>query len=298
MSGRVRSLLKVLVTSLSLVLAGWIILSGPSAISDPAANPEDPAKEDLTRVAYPSIAGIKWRPQFIRPQDTPDLLFGKDWPLVARFNRIDRRHLYPGMTIKVPEKMDDIRNYTPLPREYEPARRHEKYIVVNITEQWIGAYEYGKLVFSMPAATGKKGTETPTGIFRIDARHRNHTSSLYQTDDNSAQYPMDNAMRFYIGKDNVSYWIHARDLPGKPASHGCVGLFDESMQKRMYGIPEIPVLLDSKKLYDWAVGENEYEDDTGELEELEDGPEVEITGDLPRVLSTTPYRSVVQMSNN
>ncbi|WP_041971997.1 L,D-transpeptidase [Geobacter sp. OR-1] len=291
-------MLKVLVTSLSLVLAGWIILSGPSAISDPAANPEDPAKEDLTRVAYPSIAGIKWRPQFIRPQDTPDLLFGKDWPLVARFNRIDRRHLYPGMTIKVPEKMDDIRNYTPLPREYEPARRHEKYIVVNITEQWIGAYEYGKLVFSMPAATGKKGTETPTGIFRIDARHRNHTSSLYQTDDNSAQYPMDNAMRFYIGKDNVSYWIHARDLPGKPASHGCVGLFDESMQKRMYGIPEIPVLLDSKKLYDWAVGENEYEDDTGELEELEDGPEVEITGDLPRVLSTTPYRSVVQMSNN
>ena len=131
------------------------------------------------------------------------------------------------------------------------------------------------------ATGGKAGTETPTGIFRIDARHRNHTSSLYQVEDKSAQYPMDNAMRFYIGPDNVSYWIHARDLPGRPASHGCVGLFDEAMQNRMFGTPVKPALLDSKKLYDWAVGEAEYEEDTGNLEELEDGPVVEIIGKIP-----------------
>lgn len=282
-----RLLLKSFGAALSLSLAGWIILSGPSAVSEPSANPLDPAKEDLCRVVYPSVEKTKWRPHFIRPHDTIENLFGDDWPLVARFNRIDRRHLYPGMTIKVPVNLEDARNYTPLPGFHEPAKRHEKYILINITEQWIGAYEYGKLLFSMPAATGKKGTETPTGIFRIDARHRNHTSSLYQTDDNSAQYPMDNAMRFYIGPDNVSYWIHARDLPGRPASHGCVGLFDESMQNRMYGIPETPVLLDSQKIYEWAVGENVYEDDTGDLDELEDGPVVEIFGDLPEVLTVT-----------
>jgi hypothetical protein len=286
----VRVFLKILVSSLSLFLAGWIVLSGPSAVSDPAANPDDPAREDLTRIVYPSLEKIEWRPHFMRPNDSPELLFGKDWPLVARFNRIDRRHLYPGMTIKVPVRMDDIRDYTALPRFYEPAKRHEKYILVSITEQWIGAYAYGKLVFSMPAATGKKGTETPTGVFRIDARHKNHTSSLYQTDDKSAQYPMDNAMRFYIGPDNVSYWIHARDLPGKPASHGCVGLFDETMQNRMYDLPENPVLMDSVKLYNWAVGEDEYEDDTGDLEELEDGPVVEIVGELPKVLNESPSR--------
>lgn len=281
-------LLKSLVTVSSVVLAGWIILSGPSAVSEPAASPEDPAREDLPRVVYPSMEKIEWRPRFILPHDSAETLFGDDWSLVARFNRIDRRHLYPGMTIKVPVRMDDIRNYTALPRFYEPARRHDKYILISITEQWIGAYEYGKLKFSMPAATGKKGTETPTGMFRIDARHKNHTSSLYQTDDNTAQYPMDNAMRFHFGEDNVSYWIHARDLPGRPASHGCVGLFDEAMQKRMYGIPEKPVLLDSKKLYDWAVGEEDYEDDNGELEELEDGPVVEIVGELPAVLDKSP----------
>lgn len=241
-------------------------------------------------MVYPSTERIPWRPHFYRPQDSIEALIGKDWPLVARFNRVDRRHIYPGMTIKIPITLEDVRNYSALPAFYEPAKRHDKYILISITEQWIGAYERGKLVFSMPAATGKKGTETPTGIFRIDARHRTHTSSLYQTDDMSAQYPMDNAMRFHIGKDNVSYWIHARDLPGRPASHGCIGLFDEAMQKRMYGIPEKPVLLDSQRMYEWAVGENEYEDDTGELEELENGPIVEITGELPKLLDAAAKR--------
>jgi hypothetical protein len=238
---------------------------------------------------YPSLEKITWRPHFIRPHETIETLFGKDWPVVARFNRIDRRHIYPGMTIKVPENIEEAKTYSALPAFYEPAKRHEKYILISITEQWIGAYSYGKLQFSMPAATGKKGTETPTGIFRIDARHQTHTSSLYQTDDKSAQYPMDNAMRFHIGKDNVSYWIHARDLPGRPASHGCVGLFDEEMQNRMYGIPEEPVLLDSEKMYEWAVGENVYDEDYGDLEELEDGPVVEIIGELPEVLNKSPY---------
>ncbi|HEX9079087.1 MAG TPA: L,D-transpeptidase, partial [Desulfuromonadaceae bacterium] len=132
------------------------------------------------------------------------------------------------------------------------------------------------------------GTETPTGLFRIDARHRNHTSSLYKTANEEEQYPMDNAMRFHIGADNVSYWIHARDLPGRPASHGCIGLYDEEMQKRVFGAPEKPVLKDSQRVYAWAVGEEEYEDDTGELDELEDGPVVEVRGELPTHLSQPP----------
>jgi hypothetical protein len=94
---------------------------------------------------------------------------------------------------------------------------------------------------------------------------------------------MDNAIRFHVGADNVSYWIHARDLPGRPASHGCVGLFDESMQNRVYGTPEEPVLLDSQKLYSWAVGNADYEDDTGGFEELEDGPVVEVAGKNPSI---------------
>lgn len=278
----------VLVTLFTAILVGFTVLRTPSVTDEPAASPTDKAIEDLSRVEYPSLAKIKWHAHFVQPHQTLESLFGNDWIWVARFNRVDRRHVYPGMTIKVPENMADIRNYTPLPKFYEPAARHGKYILVDITEQWLGAYEKGRLVFSAPAATGKATTETPTGMFRIDARHLTHTSSLYKTANDEEQYPMDNAMRFYIGPDNVSYWIHARDLPGRPASHGCIGLFDEEMQNRVFGTPAKPALLDSQKLYEWAVGEDEYGDDYGELDELEDGAAVEVRGSLPRYLDQPP----------
>lgn len=274
---------KILFTLMAILLVA-IIIYKPCATSEPGPSPDDPAREDLSRVEYPSLAAIPWEPRFIRPQDNLEKMFGDDWVYVAYFNRIDRRHVYPGMTIKVPRNMAQIRGYTPLPSFYEPARRHEKYILIDQTEQWLGAYEYGRLKFSMPAATGMDGHNTPNGVFQIDARDKNHASSLYKTEDQQEQYPMDNAIRFHVGADNVSYWIHARDLPGRPASHGCVGVYDEAMQNREYGVPEKPVLLSSEKLYNWAVGEDEYEYDSGETEELEGGPTVEVRGENPRYL--------------
>ena len=279
----------VLITFFTALLVGVTVLRVPSVTDEPGASPADKALEDLSRVEYPSLGDIRWHPHFMQPHQSLESLFGKDWVWVARFNRIDRRHVYPGMTIKVPERLDDIRGYTPLPKLYEPARGHGKYILVDITEQWLGAYESG-LVFSAPAATGKPGTETPTGVFHIDARHLTHTSSLYKTANDEEQYPMDNALRFHIDPDNVSYWLHARDLPGRPASHGCIGLFDEEMQKRVFGTPEKPELLDSQRLYEWAAGDEEYDDDYGELDELEDGPVVEVRGILPRYLDKSPVQ--------
>lgn len=265
----------------TLVTGGWLTWE-IEAIDPPAASPTDKAQEDLSRIEYPSQKGMRWHPHFMLPNETLESLYGSDWVWVARFNRVDRRHVYPGMTIKAPDHLEDIRGYTPLPKEYEPARGHDKYILVDKTEQWIGAYEHGKLKFSMPAATGKPGTETPAGMFRIDARHLTHTSSLYKIDgEEGDQYPMDNALRFHIDEKNVGYWIHARDLPGRPASHGCIGLFDEEMQQRVFGSPRHPVLLDSQKLYEWAVPDSDYGDDYGEAEEIGDGPVVEIRGELP-----------------
>jgi hypothetical protein len=280
----------VLIMFITALLVGFTVLRAPSLIADPAASPQDKAQEDLSRVEYPSLKDIEWHPHFIKPNETLESLFGDDWVWVARFNRIDRRHVYPGMTIKVPDDIEAARDYTPMPKEYEPARGHDKYILVDITEQWLGAYKNGRLVFSFPAATGKAGNETPTGIFRITARDLTHTSSLYKTANDEEQYPMDNAMRFHVDSDSVSYWLHARDLPGRPASHGCIGLYDEEMQKRMFNTPQNPVLLDSQKLYNWAVGEDEYGEDSGEMEELEDGPVVEVRGTLPRYLERSPSR--------
>ncbi|HEY5974571.1 MAG TPA: L,D-transpeptidase family protein, partial [Geobacteraceae bacterium] len=177
------------------VIGAALLVHEPGVTGEPGANPLDPAHEDLTRVDFPSQRAIACEGRFIKPNETLESLFGADWPLIARFNRVDRRHVYPGMTIKVPCNLADVRNYSPLPAEYPPAKHYEKYILVNVTEQWLGAYEHGRMVFSMPAATGRTGFETPVGNYRIDARHKNHTSSLYRTDDQQAQYPMDNAMR-------------------------------------------------------------------------------------------------------
>ena len=279
---------RILYVVMGVAIIAAIAVVNPKSTADPAASPEDRAQEDLSRFEYPSQIGIRWKAHFVRPQDSIERLFGKDWVLVARFNRIDRRHVYPGMTIKVPENMEEIRNYNPLPDVYEPARKSVKYIYLNVTEQWLGAYEYGKLVFSMPAATGIEGHLAPTGLFKAEAFHRRHTSSLYKTAKGDAQYPMDYAIRFLIDKDKVSYWIHARDLPGRPASHGCIGVFDEAMQHRVYGVPDEPLLDDAKKLYAWTIGEALYAEDDGTQRLLPDGPPLEIAGELPKRLPRPP----------
>lgn len=271
-----------LTASLMLCLTIGLILNGGTTIGRPGPTPKDTGLEDLTRVDIPSQRRIAWRPRFIMPQDTLESLYGNDWIWVARFNRVDRRHAYPGVTIKEPVQLSDVRTYAPLPQVYEPARRYGKYLLIDKDEQWIGAYSNGILAFSAPAATGKAGTETPNGVFHIDARHRNHTSSLYKIEDEGEQYPMDNALRFFIDEKLVGYWVHARDLPGRPASHGCIGLFDEGMQKRVFGVPERPVLLDSQKLYAWAVPESTFGVDTGEAQEITGGPVLEVRGTLPR----------------
>ncbi len=261
-------------------LFSLVLLYDPRLISLPGALPADPARENLGRIVYPSQLHIPWKPHFIMPDESLERLFSKRWVDVARFNRVDWRHVYPGMTIKVPQNMADIEDYSPLPEVYEKARAYRKFILINVTEQWIGAYEYGKRRFSMPAATGKRGYETPLGMFRIDALDKNHTSSLYDTEDGKSKYPMDYALRFYIDPDGIAYWIHARDLPGRPASHGCIGLFDEEMQKRIYSVPSEPVLKDARRLYEW-VAEDLPEPGTGTLQLLDDGPVLEITGLLP-----------------
>jgi lipoprotein-anchoring transpeptidase ErfK/SrfK len=270
---------------LALITAGVIIVSGPESTSDPAASPADKAKEDLGRFVYPSQAGVKWKPHFIMPQESLERLFGEDWLHVARFNRIDRRHVYPGMTIKRPENVDDIKEYSPMPLRYERAAKYAKYVLVDIREQWLGAYEYGELQFSTPAATGVDGHLTPLGIFKVDARDQKHSSSLYKTRKGDAQYPMDYAVRFHIDKERVSYWIHARDMPGKPVSHGCIGLYDEQMQKRVYGVPAKPVINDAARLYHWVADEALNEVDDGRMTLIADGPTVEIRGELPQYLA-------------
>ncbi len=62
-----------------------------------------------------------------------------------------------------------------------------------------------------------------------------------------------------------------------PTLRGCVGLYDEAMQKKYYGVPKDPVLKDAKSLYEWAAGQTA--DDVFSLHT--DGPQVLIIGETP-----------------
>jgi hypothetical protein len=228
---------------------------------------------DLCQVAHPSDTTIPWECRKLKSGDTPLKLFGASWRDVLRFNRIDQRHFKAGASLKVPRNLATLAGFTPLPRDYPEAAEADKFILVDLAEQFLGAYEHGKLRFAFPIASGGAETPTPSGDFRITAFDRDHDSSLYKIDNTDTPYPMHYGLRFYTNPEWVAFWIHGRDVPGYPASHGCIGLYDEEMQKRYYKSPSKPVLQDITTLYQWVVGTRS---DGGNLTNLKNGPEVRI----------------------
>jgi hypothetical protein len=94
-------------------------------------------------------------------------------------------------------------------------------IVVSIPEQKAYVYRNGIRIAVSTVSTGKKGHETPTGVFTILQKHKDHRSSLY----NDAPMPWMQRLTW----DGVA--LHAGKLPGYPASHGCVRLPDEFARK-------------------------------------------------------------------
>ena len=58
--------------------------------------------------SYPSDARIAWECRELKVGETPEDLFGGLWQEGLRFNRIDRRHLYQGATLKVPRQLKDL----------------------------------------------------------------------------------------------------------------------------------------------------------------------------------------------
>lgn len=253
-----------------------VVLVGLTAVSAWGALPS--RESSLCDISYPSDSLVEWDCRRLQKGESLERLFGRRWVDVVRFNRVDRRHVRPGMSIKVPRRLEAIADFTPMPKEYPSAKEEEKFLLVDLSEQFLGAYERGRLVFSAPITTGEAGKETPTGLFRITAAHSEHRSTLYAIEGTDIPYPMTHALRFHINREGVSFWIHGRDLPGLPASHGCIGLYDEGMQRRYYGEPADPVLEDARKLYEWVVMPRP---DTGAMLIFADGPRLLVKGRAP-----------------
>jgi hypothetical protein len=86
--------------------------------------------------------------------------------------------------------------------------------IVNLETQRLVLFRDGLPIAASTVSSGSKGHETPTGVFQILQKHAEHYSSTY----NNA--PMPNMQR--LTWQGVA--LHAGNLPGYPASHGCVRL--------------------------------------------------------------------------
>ena len=260
----------------SSLIAVAVIMASLFPVSAQADSPKK--YRGLCAIHYPSDAMVEWDCRVIPSGKSLETIFGEYWINVARFNRIDRRHARPGRSIKVPRRIEDLASFNPLPMFYQTAELDEQFILIDLAEQFLGAYEFGALRFAQPIASGSGDNHTPTGEFRLSAAHRAHQSSLYTIEGTDRLYPMNYALRFHVNRAGRSYWIHGRDMPGYPASHGCIGLYDESMQKEQYGVPKDPELNDARKLFVWVLG---GETDEDHVIPLSNGPRVHIIGQAP-----------------
>lgn len=86
--------------------------------------------------------------------------------------------------------------------------------VVSLDEQRIHVYRNGIAIGVAPISSGRRGYETPQGVYTILEKDRDHRSSLYD----DAPMPFMERLTW----DGVA--LHGGVLPGHPASHGCIRL--------------------------------------------------------------------------
>ena len=98
-------------------------------------------------------------------------------------------------------------------------------VVVSLADQKAWVFDDGVLAFTTPVSTGTQRKPTPVGSFRIMQKKRHHRSNLY------SNAPMPYMQR--LTNDGIA--LHAGNLPGYPASHGCIRL-PAAKAKALFGM--------------------------------------------------------------
>jgi hypothetical protein len=102
--------------------------------------------------------------------------------------------------------------------------------IVSIKSQHVTIYDADGWILRAPVSSGTKGRETPSGVFTVVQKDKDHHSNLYD----DAWMP--NMLR--ITWSGIA--LHGGPLPGYPASHGCVrmpyGFADKLFDKVRIGM--------------------------------------------------------------
>jgi lipoprotein-anchoring transpeptidase ErfK/SrfK len=100
--------------------------------------------------------------------------------------------------------------------------------IVSLGSQNLKFYSGGKYVETAPISSGAKDHRTPTGVFSVIERHRDHESNLYE----SAPMPFMHRLTW------SGIALHQGVLPGHPASHGCIRL-PKQFVERLWEISKV-----------------------------------------------------------
>ncbi len=154
------------------------------------------------------------------PPHHPDARLGTD-PATAG----PRRCAYAAKPAAAAAATAEVRGPTDLkPGEYlwhpEISPTGPIVLVVSLDEQRAYVYRNGIAIGLTTISSGKAGHETPTGVFTILQKDKDHRSNLYNSAD---------AVHAAADLDGIA--LHGGSLPGHPASHGCVRLPQAFAQK-------------------------------------------------------------------
>jgi len=137
---------------------------------------------------------------------------------------VTRRYLLAGIGVicvplKVfaqPSPLIEIENLRPGEFVWHPDRSPQGpvTVIVSLPRQLVHVYRNGIRIAVSTCSSGKAGHETPTGVFVVLQKDAMHESNEY------SDAPMPNMNR--LTWSGIA--LHAGNLPGYPASHGCVRL--------------------------------------------------------------------------
>ena len=149
-------------------------------------------------------------------------------PSVARDVAFDEQNLLPGEFSWHPER----------------SPKGAVAIVVSIPEQRVHVYRGGVRIAVSTCSTGKPGHSTPTGVFTVLQKDKDHRSSTY----NNAPMPNMNRLTW----DGIA--LHAGNLPGYPASHGCVRL-PLDFSAKLFTVTHVgtPVIISGSRSDPWEL---------------------------------------------
>ena len=101
-------------------------------------------------------------------------------------------------------------------------------VIVDLMTQMAYVWRGDRLIGASTISSGKRGKETPLGLWSVLQKKKMHHSRKYD----------DAPMPFMQRIDEYGIALHGGKLPGYPASHGCVRL-PMKFAEKLYGLTKI-----------------------------------------------------------